>query len=91
MKDSMSNPKAEHTANVRLAQCEFAAVDMCDCGALQVHLGDLSLRLPPELVQSLTRTLSAALSRRQAILVERANAGRLGSSWGGSDTPRGKA
>ena len=83
--------KTEHKSNVRLAECEYAAVDMCDCGALQVHLGDLSLRLPPELVQALTRTLSAALSRRQAILTERANERLLGVSWAGSDTPRGKA
>ncbi len=84
-------PKTEHASNVRLAHCEYAAVDMCDCGALQVHLGDLSLRLPPELAQALTRTLSAALARRQALLTERANESLVGASWAGTDTPRGKA
>jgi len=89
----MSNSsKTEHPANVRLAESDYAAVDMCHCGALQVHLGDLSLRLPPELVLSLTRTLTVALARRQSILTERdADAGMAGASWAGSDTPRGKA
>jgi hypothetical protein len=29
--------KPEHTTNVRLAESDYAAVDMCHCGALQVH------------------------------------------------------
>lgn len=85
-----SNP--EHATNVRLAESDYAAVDMCHCGALQLHLGDLSLRLPPELVLSLTRTLTVALARRQSILTERdREAGLSGANWAGSDTPRGKA
>ncbi|MEI9939156.1 MAG: hypothetical protein WDO69_18200 [Pseudomonadota bacterium] len=91
----MSNPsKTEHATNVRLAESDYAAVDMCHCGALQLHLGDLSLRLPPDLVLSLTRTLTVALARRQSILglAERAeDASMPGANWGGSDTPRGKA
>ena len=84
-----SNP--DHSNNVRLAESEYAAVDMCHCGALQLHLGDLSMRLPPELVLSLTRTLTAALARRQSILNERAAENLVGSSWANGDTPRGKA
>jgi len=90
----MSNPsKTDHATNVRLAESDYAAVDMCHCGALQLHLGDLSLRLPPDLVLSLTRTLTAALARRQSILTERADANLVSVSahWAGSDTPRGKA
>jgi len=92
----MSNhSKTDPATNVRLAESDYAAVDMCHCGALQVHLGDLSLRLPPELVLSLTRTLTVALARRQSILTERedsvADAGVAGSNWAGNDTPRGKA
>ena len=81
----------DHSDNVRLAESEYAAVDMCHCGALQVHLGDLSLRLPPELVLTLTRTLTAALARRQSILNERAAASAPYAGWAGTDTPRGKA
>jgi hypothetical protein len=89
----MSNPsKTEHAENVRLAESDYAAVDMCQCGALQLHLGDLSLRLPPDLVLSLTRTLTVALARRQSILSERADeAGPAGANWRSNDTPRGKA
>lgn len=83
--------KTEHATNVRLAESDYAAVDMCHCGALQLHLGDLSLRLPPDLVLSLTRTLTVALARRQSILTERADEGMTGASWAGNDTPRGKA
>ena len=83
--------KTEHATNVRLAESDHAAVDMCHCGALQVHLGDLSLRLPPDLVLSLTRTLTLALARRQSILNEREDAVLPTAHWGGSETPRGKA
>lgn len=88
----MSNhSKTEHATNVRLAESDYAAVDMCHCGALQVHLGDLSLRLPADLVLSLTRTLTVALARRQSILSEREEVGPAGANWGGNETPRGKA
>ncbi len=88
----MANPsKSDHTNQVRLAESEYAAVDMCHCGALQLHLGDLSMRLPPELMLSLTRTLTVALARRQSILNERATEDLVGSSWTGGDAPRGEA
>ncbi|MEI9948372.1 MAG: hypothetical protein WDO74_05170 [Pseudomonadota bacterium] len=47
--------------------------------------------MPPDLVLSLTRTLTVALARRQSILTERADEGMTGASWAGNDTPRGKA
>jgi hypothetical protein len=88
----MSNhSKTDHPTNVRLAESDYVAVDMCHCGALQVHLGDLSLRLPPDLVLSLTRTLTVALARRQSILTERGEGESVGAVWGGTATARGKA
>jgi len=84
--------ETEHASNVRLAESDHAAVDMCHCGTLQVHLGDLSLRLPAELVLSLTRTLTVALARRQSILSERAGEASMAAvNWASNDTPRGKA
>ena len=83
--------KTDHATNVRLAESDYAAVDMCHCGALQVHLGDLSLRLPADLVLSLARTLSVALARRQSILIERGEGEPGGINWAGGETPRGKA
>ncbi len=90
----MSNrSKTDHSTQVRLAESEHVAVDMCQCGALNLHLGDLSLRLPADLVLSLTRTLTVALARRQSILNERGEGDEMksGLTWSGSDTPRGKA
>ena len=86
-----NSSKPDHSNHVRLAESEYAAVDMCHCGTLQLHLGDLSVRLPPELVLALTRTLTAALARRQSILNERSADHLASPSWAGSDTPRGKA
>jgi len=82
--------KTDHATNVRLAESDYAAVDMCQCGALQVHLGDLSLRLPADLVLSLTRTLTVALARRESIL-ERGQGETGAINWAGGETPRGKA
>ncbi len=81
----------DHSSNVRLAESESVAVDMCGCGTLQLHLGDLSLRLPPEMVVNLIRTLGTALASRQRILAHRAEPEVLNANWSGSETPRGKA
>jgi len=83
--------KTDHASNVRLAESDHVAIDMCHCGTLQVHLGDLSLRLPPDLVLSLTRTLTVALARRQSILSERGDDDFVASNWAGNDSRRGKA
>ena len=82
---------SDHSSNVRLAESEAVAVDMCGCGTLQVHLGDLSLRLPAEMVANLIRTLGAALAARQRILAHRAAPELAAANWSGSETPRGKA
>jgi len=87
----MANPSdPDHSSNVRLAESDSVAVDMCRCGTLQVHLGDLSLRLPPEIVANLMRTLSAALENRHRLLMQRA-APALSSGWSNSESQRGKS
>ncbi len=87
----MSNhSKPEHTNQVRLAENDFVAVDMCHCGTLQLHLGDLSLRLLPDAVLHLTRTLAAALARRQSLLNEPGDGSLVTANWSGNETP-GKA
>ena len=88
---SYNQSKTDHATNIRLAESEHAAVDMCHCGELKLHLGGLSLRLPPDLAQSLARTLTLALARRQSILSEGDQAGLPGTAWGRTETPRGKA
>jgi len=81
----------DHANSERLAEGECRAVDLCQCGTLQLHLGDLSLRLSPDVAHSVLRTLAAALARRQALLAERANAAFATANWSGGETPRGKA
>lgn len=80
----------EHATHTRLAESECASVDLCDCGTLQVHLGSPSLRLPPEMVHSLMRTLQAALAKRKALLTADAQP-FVASTWQRADTQRGKA
>lgn len=81
----------DHSNYVRLAENEAVAVDMCRCGSLQVHLGELSLRLPPEVVTNLVRTLGAALTRRQTLLASPTSGELTNTSWSGGEAPRGKA
>lgn len=47
----------------RLAESAVAAVDVCDCGVMQVHVGTLTLRLEPRAARELAATLDAALTR----------------------------
>jgi len=83
--------RTDDTTNVRLAESDSVTVDMCQCGTLQVHLGALSLRLSPDLVLGLTRTLTVALARRQSILIERGEGEEVGIDWASGKSPRGKA
>jgi hypothetical protein len=83
--------QANHGDTARLAEGEYAAVDMCTCGMMQLHIGDLSLRLDPDVVLSLTCTLASALSRRQAILSERSDSDLRAGTWAVPVAQRGKA
>ena len=47
----------------RLAEGEVAIVDGCDCGAMQLHMGALTLRLSNSAVTSLVATLQRALNQ----------------------------
>ncbi len=68
--DSGSQPS--HSQNDcprrRLAQGALAAVDICSCGMLQVHIGALTLRMDPcalsELVSTLGQAVAAHSGRR---------------------------
>ncbi|GIW42381.1 MAG: hypothetical protein KatS3mg076_2958 [Candidatus Binatia bacterium] len=43
------------------APCTDVLVQACNCGMLHVHLGFVTLRLPPEGCRNLVRALGAAL------------------------------
>jgi hypothetical protein len=47
----------------RLAEGEVVIVDGCDCGAMQLHMGALTLRLSTSAVTSLVETLQRALNQ----------------------------
>ena len=45
----------------RLAEGPFASVDTCSCGTLHLTVGALTLRLEPEVAESIWNTLGQAL------------------------------
>jgi hypothetical protein len=47
---------------LRLAESGIAAVDLCSCGTLQVHIGALTLRLDEVALSELNATFSRALT-----------------------------
>ncbi len=51
---------------VRLAETALAAVDVCDCGMMQLHLGAITLRMTPGAVSELLATLGQAVAARAA-------------------------
>lgn len=61
--------KSEHAGNSSLKECArrrlaeggVAAVDECECGMFQLHLGALTLRLTPPALAELWDTLGRAL------------------------------
>lgn len=49
-------------SQIRLAESSIAAVDACECGMLQLHVGAMTLRLSPCAAAELLRTLSQAVA-----------------------------
>ena len=74
-------PNSPDCPRIRLAQGSLAAVDTCQCGMLQVHLGALTLRMAPCALAELARTLHHAVAAhaRRFSAPEMARSG-LGSS-----------
>ena len=50
-------------ARERLAVSSVAAVDICGCGVMQVHIGAITLRMVPAAVRELAATLREAVAR----------------------------
>ncbi|MEM1348523.1 MAG: hypothetical protein AAGI01_08215 [Myxococcota bacterium] len=61
----------------RLANGEVSSVDVCECGTMQVNLGAFMLRLSPETVAEIARTLNGALVMYERMRVERERAREL--------------
>ena len=49
-------------SQTRLAESSIAAIDVCECGMMQLHIGAMTLRLSPCAASELLRTLSEAVA-----------------------------
>ncbi|MGC4094404.1 MAG: hypothetical protein QM756_42135 [Polyangiaceae bacterium] len=59
--------QAEHRSPTRLVEGNLAAVDLCECGMLHLHIGALTLRLDSDAVQDLLNTLGQAVAEQAAL------------------------
>jgi hypothetical protein len=57
------NSSLRECARTRIAESAIAAVDECECGMLQLHLGALTLRLTPPALAELWETLGCAMRK----------------------------
>ena len=55
-------PEQADCPKTRLAQGSLVAVDACQCGMLQLHLGALTLRMAPCALAELAETLNRAVA-----------------------------
>lgn len=65
--DSAEHPPRQRCRQTRLAESSVAAVDVCECGVMQLHLGAVTLRLAPSALTELHSTLEQALAERAAL------------------------
>ncbi len=59
----IENPTCERT---RLAEGNVSAVDICECGMMQLHVGAFTLRLEPAVVSDVLATLGEAIAEYSA-------------------------
>jgi len=60
--DGRGFPPERDCTRRRLAEGGIAAVDVCSCGTLQVHIGALTLRMDEAALSELMSTFGRALS-----------------------------
>lgn len=65
--DPGEHPLRQRCRQTRLAESGVAAVDVCDCGVMQVHVGAVTLRLAPCALTELLSTLEQAVAERAAL------------------------
>lgn len=59
-------PTSSSCRRTRIAESSIAAVDVCACGMMQLHLGALTLRMEPRAVSELAATLHHAVAKHAA-------------------------
>ena len=65
--ESAEHPLRQRCRQTRLAESSVAAVDICDCGVMQVHVGAVTLRIAPCALAELLTTLEHAVTERAAL------------------------
>ena len=66
MKYQTQMPLGTDCRRTRLAESSIAAVDVCECGMMQLHIGAFTLRLAPRAVSELLSTLGQAVAKQSA-------------------------
>lgn len=59
-------PVRQTCKHIRLAESTIAAVDVCACGMMRLHMGAFTLRMAPCAVAELHAILGCALARHAA-------------------------
>jgi hypothetical protein len=59
-------PQQNECPKTRLAEGGLAAVDVCHCGMMQLHIGALTLRITPGALSELLSTLGQAVAAHSA-------------------------
>lgn len=65
--DSGEHPLRQRCRQKRLAESSVAAVDVCDCGVMQLHVGAVTLRIAPCALDELRNTLERAVAEHAAL------------------------
>ena len=65
--ESNGHPARPPCRQIRLAEGGVAAVDLCDCGVLQIHVGAVTLRMAPCALSEFIATLERAVAERAVL------------------------
>jgi len=65
--DGGEHPLRQRCRQTRLAESSVAAVDVCDCGVMQLHVGAVTLRIAPCALSELLSTIEQAVAERAAL------------------------
>lgn len=63
---------AETCTVIRLAETDLVSVDRCSCGTLRIHLGALTLRVSPEVLEQVVRTLGGVVRANASLTASQA-------------------
>ena len=65
--DSNRHAARQQCRQTRLAEGGVAAIDLCECGVVQIHVGAVTLRMAPCALGEFIATLERAVAERAAL------------------------